>query len=183
MLRHLGLLAAGLLAGPMAAHAGTIWGTNGHEYEVVTSEGVTWTSANAAAQSSGWYLATIGSAAENSFVKSLLNPGLAARSHFWLGATDQAIEGTFVWVDGTPFSFTDWWSGEPNNANNEDFLAMDLHAGTWAWNDAPDNLGTLYGFARGYLLERDSRTPTVPEPGSLALLGLAVMGLSRRRKA
>ena len=94
MSKFLGLLAVVLLAGPIAAHAGTIWSANGHEYEVVTSEGITWTSASTAAQASGWYLVTIGSAAENSFVESLLNPGLASRSHFWIGATDQVSEGT-----------------------------------------------------------------------------------------
>ena len=51
---YLRMLVVGLLAGPTAANAGMIWGTNGHEYEVITSEGITWTSANAAAQSSGW---------------------------------------------------------------------------------------------------------------------------------
>jgi len=177
------LLATCLLAGPVAAQAGTIW-INGHEYEVVTSEGITWTAARTAAEAAGWSLATIGSADENAFIKSLLNSSLADRSHFWLGATDQLVEGSFQWIDGTSWSFTNWASGEPNNWGNEDFLAMDLRSGIWAWNDAPDNLGTAYGFARGYVMERVTEGGSVPEPGTLAILslGLAGLGLSRRRR-
>ena len=175
------LLAACLLAGPVAAQAGTIW-INGHEYEVVTSEGITWTAAKSAAEADGWSLATIGSAEENDFIKSLLSSSLAVRSHFWLGATDQDAEGVFKWIDGTPWSFLDWWGGEPNNSGDEDFLAMDLRSGAWAWNDAPDNVGSIFGFARGYVMERVADGGSVPEPGTLALLGLGLAGLAFTRR-
>ena len=177
------LLAACLLAGPVAAQAGTIW-INGHEYEVVRSEGITWTAAKAAAEAAGWSLASTGSQEENDFIKSLLDSSLAGRSHFWLGATDRDVEGDFTWTDGTPWSFTNFWGGEPNNSGDEVVLAMDLRSGSWAWNDAPDNVGAIFGFARGYVMERVADGGSVPEPGTLALLGLGLAGLAaaRRRK-
>ena len=36
----------------------------------------------------------------------------------FIGATDRAVEGTFVWDDGTPLSFTNWRAGEPNNGGS-----------------------------------------------------------------
>lgn len=178
-----GLLSAALAAGANAAMF------NGHDYQVVLSEGVTWESARSAAQGlgTGWDLATIGSAAENAFLESLLGTSYAERSHFWLGATDSVAEGTWAWVDGTPWSFTDWASGEPNNAGNEDFLAFDLRNSVWAWNDAPTNVGATFGFARGFIAESNN-VGAVPIPGALPLFlsglaGIAVVGHRRKKLA
>ena len=45
-----------------------------------------------------------------------LNGASASGDSCWIGANDQATEGTQVWSDGTEIDYDDWKPGEPNNA-------------------------------------------------------------------
>jgi hypothetical protein len=52
----------------------------------------------------------------------------------YFGATDAMEEGTWVWEDGEPFSFSNWGSGEPNGGTSENCLDFDYYG---IWNDIP----------------------------------------------
>jgi hypothetical protein len=155
--------AAALMLGVVSygAVAGTVWSANGHEYEVVSSNPLVGDAARSAAQAlgPGWDLARIGSVGENAFVTSLLDSGLPERAHFRLGATDQKQEGVWVWTDGTAFTYTNWWAGEPNNFQDEDFAAYDLRSGSWAWNDVQGNEDKLGLQENEWVILRISRAP------------------------
>lgn len=58
-------------------------------------------------------LASIHSAAENARVAALAQQ---VSDHVWIGATDEAVEGTFEWTDGSTWDFTNWASGQPDDA-------------------------------------------------------------------
>lgn len=97
--------------------------------------------AQAFAQNLGANLVSIQSQDENDcIVSSLVNLGLNTSGDvIWIGYNDEATEGTFVWYDQSPVTYTNWASGEPNNnGGNEDCVQIYPNGG---WNDLPCGIG------------------------------------------
>ncbi|XP_077966857.1 uncharacterized protein LOC144420897 [Styela clava] len=46
-------------------------------------------------------------------------------SAYWVGATDEASEGQWKWLDGSTASITSWNPGEPNGGRTENYLGID----------------------------------------------------------
>jgi hypothetical protein len=123
----------------------TASGGNGHYYALTTGGTTDWHTAENQAVSLGGHLASITSAAEQSFVAGAFLSGTADHSVYWIGLTDEAVEGTFVWSSGEPVAYTNWESGEPNNFHGiEDYVTINWHYAhqvpgsvKGAWNDTP----------------------------------------------
>ena len=136
---------------------------------------LTWTGASAAAAAEGGYLATITSQKENDFVAALASTSTYA----WLGGSDAAEEGNWIWVEGPEAGLQFWegggdgsitnalyanWrssSNEPNNTDpatmggDENFLHIISNDGYW--NDLPDNGGYYAVLSTfGYVVELSS---------------------------
>lgn len=146
-----------------------LFGKTGHYYMWV-SEKVTWQQARTNALGMTYlglqgYLATPNTAAEFELLRKK-----AGNNNFWLGATDVEQEGCWKYSDGpeanTAFyalpgtancavtaGYTNWNSGEPNNAYGGENWAMALSNGLW--NDGPiDSLiNSWNSWPTGYVVE------------------------------
>ncbi len=117
----------------------------GHYY-LLSAVCASWSDAKADCEAMGGHLAVVTSPEENDFVydhgASLAN---------WIGASDLDVEGTFAWVTGEPFAFTNWRVNQPDNyEDNEDAVSFFQDP---TWNDR--SMTDL----RAAVCEFESRTP------------------------
>ena len=156
---------------------------NGHYYERIDTR-ITWTDAKSEAEGLSYmdvdgHLATITSDEENWWIVDNLG-GPLTLDH-WLGGS--FYDGNWTWVTGEPWSYTNWWPGEPNGGGVESGLQFDD-----AEKDPPvpgywNDIG-VWANEDGYIVEFDTQpTPVpVPEPSTLLLTGLSLIIASRYRK-
>ena len=119
----------------------------GHHYLVFDEvEDLSWQSAKLACEALGGHLAVITSKEEAEFINQLANG-----AYLFLGATDQEEEGTWVWIDGSEWSYTNWYPDQPNDYDDEDYLAT-YDEGEWVDVDAS---GDAFWMPTGYICEWD----------------------------
>lgn len=174
-----------------------------HAYEFIAAPGISWADARVAAAASTYlgasgYLATVTSAGENALLAALntsfLSGGFAGA---WLGVTVDAGYRSY-WMDGpeagqqfalnqTALSgwYANWGGIEPNNPGGAGYMNIGDTCcggiGNGQWADAAGGLSTAGGVGgdpvKGYFIEYTLTPVTVPEPTSLALLGVGLLGL------
>lgn len=140
------LASAGPIVGPITNPA------NGHDYYLL--EASTWTAAEAEAVSLGGHLVTINDAAEDDWIYT----SELGSAHNWIGFTDAAQEGNWVWISGEPVGYTNWLPGSPNNTGGiEHYAEWDRNS----WNDVPND---------GWGIPHEGIVEVVPDPSTLALI-------------
>ena len=90
---------------------------------------LTWTNAKTACEILGGHLATSTSAEKNLFLTTI------TQARTWLGATDEETEGTWKWVTGEAWSYTNWGSPQPDNAGGTEHYLEINSPSVGSWND------------------------------------------------
>lgn len=121
-----------------------------HTYQAVSGD-FTWHQAKTDAEARGGHLATITSQAEFDYVLSL---GVLPSDSYFLGATDEAQEGVWVWLTGEPWEYSAWSPNEPNNQGLENYLVASASS-SHRWND----WGRADSSVSHYILEIDQCSP------------------------
>eukprot|EP00057_Strongylocentrotus_purpuratus_P013420 XP_011667894.1 PREDICTED: C-type lectin 1-like [Strongylocentrotus purpuratus] len=57
----------------------------------------------------------------------------------FFGLTDQANDGTFIWIDGTPLQYSSWRSDQPNDYNGQDCATLTPTNPDMGWVDVSCN--------------------------------------------
>ena len=97
-------------------------------------EKLNWNDARAKCQLHGGDLISITSKQEEAKIKGLLS-GYPNNTHFWCGLNDKEVEGTYVWSDGSEYSYHNWRKDEPNNVHDSEDCTVTLPS--MKWNDVP----------------------------------------------
>ncbi|KAJ7376149.1 hypothetical protein OS493_036755 [Desmophyllum pertusum] len=86
------------------------------------------------------HLVTVSSERENAFlIREIITKQLQSR-HFWIGLQRAPFDiNNWLWVDGTRLTFSDWYSGQPDNYRQEEFCGemyvLQVRYGVVKWND------------------------------------------------
>lgn len=130
---------------PVLARDGEeVW--NGHRYKVF-KEALSWHDAKKKCEDLDGHLVIVNDEKENAVVAELLGrngmPVDALRNGdwtgVWVGATDEAKEGVWQWIDGSPLGYVNWQIDplkQPNGGPGAHYAAIQIHYGG-TWDDRP----------------------------------------------
>ncbi len=100
-----------------------------------------WTTSQERAEELGGSLVIVDDAVENQWI---IDTFATPARNIWIGLTDQDAEGTFELVTGGPPVFTDWFPGEPNDGNGQDYAYFWV-GGALQWDDSANPGASVTG--------------------------------------
>lgn len=99
---------------------------NGHAYKKISCHSIEDAIVKATAENA--YLVSINDKAEEQWIKKIFG-----KVSFWIGLSDVAEEGKWVWHSGEPVTYTNWDDRGRSTGNTEmkDFVTVDDFTGRW----------------------------------------------------
>ncbi|MEQ2244077.1 hypothetical protein ILYODFUR_013417 [Ilyodon furcidens] len=95
-----------------------------------------WATAERTCISLGANLASFHSHHEYVYLKNLVNRKKGSYVRTWVGGTDAAKDGVWLWTNGSKFNYVSWGRGEPNNnRGREDCMEINLRGRAQHLND------------------------------------------------
>lgn len=107
----------------------------GHEYALIEDK-ATWHVAKRLCEEMGGHLATVNSPEENARLLAICK---SSKAEAWIGATDEAVEGEWKWVDGSRITME---IHQDNRNDIQHYLVFHGMLGTW--DDGDGGLRTSY---------------------------------------
>ncbi|KAM4564981.1 type-2 ice-structuring protein-like [Fundulus diaphanus] len=106
---------------------------NGHCYRYIATP-MSWSRAEKNCQSMNANLASVHNIGEYYKIQRLIFKRSYTYKETWIGGSDAQQEKRWLWSDGTPFRFTYWCSGKPNNFRTQNCLRIN-YGGQRCWTD------------------------------------------------
>ncbi|XP_052086299.1 perlucin-like protein [Mytilus californianus] len=108
------------------------WILHGNSCYYFSYDLTTWSTATIECQNKGGYLVEVDNDRENAWLVSKL------KDEVWIGLTDIQTEGRWRWQTGSPSTYSNWQSGEPNGGTGQNcahYCATKCHKTYVGWND------------------------------------------------
>jgi hypothetical protein len=121
---HISISSASVEFGPFTNNA------NGHVYYLLTAN--SWSNSEAEAMALGGHLATITNATLNEWVFTNFSSHGATNKYLWIGLRAVDHWGAWTWTSGTPLTYSNWDTNEPNGTNVEYWAHIKPNG---KWND------------------------------------------------
>ena len=108
------------------------WEENDNRCYFWSTNMLNWTDAEDFCKMKGAHLASVTSTATNDY--ALKGKDKRRMYHLWIGGSDLEVEGVWKWADCSPWEFTFWRSGEPNNYHGAQDC-INYHPEDRRWDD------------------------------------------------
>lgn len=120
------------ISSDIAGQAAAMIEYNGHRYYRFDTP-MTWHQAYEFCNNANAHLATVSGYTEQTVLRRLINE--SELHGYWIGLTDENMEGQWQWVTGEAYNYYGWDNSQPDNANAAEHWAYISKSYSGKWND------------------------------------------------